>query len=249
MSERLLRNIFILGTILFLLVLFVMTVDSLNQVASARTPQLTDQVVAGKQVWQNKNCNDCHTILGIGGYYAPELTKTFNRRGGAWLKAFLMNPPQVLPGATMPNQNLTDRQAQDLVSFFQWVSQVDTNNWPPQPLAAQKAAPPPANNPPPAAPSSGTGTAPTAVPSLSGAAVYQDKACYTCHMINGEGGRAGPDLTHLGSTPYDGLPNTPDFVGKYLENPQAQKPDALMPAVPMTAAEREALVQYLLSLK
>lgn len=255
MSERMLRNIFVLGTILFLVILFVMTVDSLNQVASARTPQLTDQVVAGKQVWQSKNCNDCHTILGIGGYYAPELTKTYNRRGGAWLQAFLQDPQKVLPGTTMPNENLTDQQAQNLVSFFQWVSQVDTNNWPPQPLTKQQVAPPAPAVPPAALPAGGTPSAPLpaavppAAPSLSGAVVFQEKACYTCHVVNGQGGRSGPELSHIATTSYDGLANTPDFLSKYLENPQAQKADALMPAVPMTVAERDALVQYLMTLK
>lgn len=255
MSEQALRNIFVFGTLLFLLILAAMTVDSLSQVASARTAQLTDQVVAGKVVWQNKNCNDCHTILGIGGYYAPEMTKEFNRRGVAWLKAYLKDPQKVLPNATMPNQNLTDQQAQDLVAFFQWVSLIDTNDWPPQPLNVQKAAavaPAPAVPQPAAQPTTSSSSAapvPTPTPALSGAVVYQDKGCDGCHVINGQGGRSGPDLSHIGSQPYDGLPNTAEFLGKYLEDPQAQNAGALMPPVPMTAAERDALVQYLTSLK
>ncbi|MEZ5366076.1 MAG: c-type cytochrome [Bryobacterales bacterium] len=31
-----------------------------------------------------------------------------------------------------------------------------------------------------------------------GAALYRDKACQTCHMTGGQGGRLGPDLTHIG---------------------------------------------------
>ncbi len=240
MSERTLRNILIFGTLLFLLILGAMTIDSLSQVASARTAQLTDQVVAGKVVWQSKNCNDCHTILGIGGYYAPELTKTFSRRGSAWLNAFLKDPQKVLPGTTMPNQNLNDAQAENLVAFFQWVSQIDTNNWPPQPLTASKAANVASSQP---------ANASNAAPAVSGATVFQDKGCSGCHIINGQGGRSGPELSHIATQPYDGLANAPDFISKYLENPRAQKADALMPAVPMSAAERDALVQYLMTLK
>lgn len=237
MSEKTLRNILIVGTLLFLLILGAMTVDSLSQVASARTAQLTDQVVAGKQVWQSKNCNDCHTILGIGGYFAPELTKTFNRRGSAWLQAFLRDPHKVLPGTTMPNQNLTDDQAGNLVAFFQWVSQVDTNNWPPQPLTQSSL------------PVSQAVNAGTAAPALSGVALFQSKGCSACHVVNGQGGQLGPDLSHIASQPYDALQNTPEFLSRYLENPRAQKADALMPAVPMTLTERDALVQYLITLK
>jgi cytochrome c2 len=90
---------------------------------------------------------------------------------------------------------------------------------------------------------------PIATPSLSGASVFQEKACYTCHVVNGQGGRSGPELSQIATIPYDGLANTPDFLSKYLENPQAQKTDALMPAVPMTVTERDALVQYLMTLK
>src|SRR5512135_700181 len=102
MTEKTLQRTFLWGTFLFLAVLVGMTVDSLRQVQAGRTPPVTDPVARGKQVFQRKNCNDCHTILGIGGYFAPELTKTFNRRGGAWLKAFLKDPQTVLPGTTMP---------------------------------------------------------------------------------------------------------------------------------------------------
>jgi nitric oxide reductase subunit C len=37
--------------------------------------------VAGKRVWQKYNCNDCHTILGFVGYYAPDMTKVYTRVG------------------------------------------------------------------------------------------------------------------------------------------------------------------------
>lgn len=236
MSEKWLRNIFIFGTLFFLVILFGMTVDSLTQVVSARTAQVTDQVVAGKRIWQAKNCNDCHTILGIGGYFAPELTKVYSRRGPAWLQAWLKNPQAVMPGTTMPNQNLTDADVGNLVAFFQWVNQIDTNNWPPAPLVPGAAGTAPA----------GAAAAPAGP---SGEALFQQKGCTGCHLINGKGGTFGPDLSHIGSQPYDALPNTPDFLTKWLDDPLAQKPGTTMPRIPMTVAERDALVQYLTGLK
>lgn len=228
MSEKLLRNVFIFGTLAFLLVLAGMTANTLAQVNTVRTAEVTDQVVAGKHVWQDRNCNDCHTILGIGGYFGPELTKVFDRRGAAWMTSWLLDPKAVDPKATMPNQRLSNTQVADLVAFFQWVAKIDTNDWPPAPIAA----------------GAGAGAGP------SGALLFQQKGCAGCHLINGQGAKGpGPELSHIGSQPYDALANTPEFLAKWLEDPAAQKPGTTMPKLPLSSAERDALVQYLAGLK
>lgn len=226
MSERVLRNIFIFGTLAFLVVLVAMSRDSLSRVASRRTPALTPEVVAGKRAWQGKNCNDCHTILGIGGYYAPDLTKVVERRDAAWLGRWLAAPQAVSAAATMPNQGLDAAAVTSLVAFLTWVDGVNTNGWPPPPRLGLSA-----------------GTA-------SGAMLFQQKGCAGCHALGGRGPVGpGPDLSRIGSTPYDGLPNTPEFLAKWLEDPQVQKPGTLMPRIPLTPTERDALVRYLMSLQ
>lgn len=47
--------------------------------------------VEGWRVEQNYACMDCHTILGNGAYFAPDLTKIGNENGPAWLRAWLDN--------------------------------------------------------------------------------------------------------------------------------------------------------------
>ncbi len=241
MSEKMLRNIFIFGTLFFLLVLAVMSANSLAQVMSDRTPPVTDQVVSGKLAWQGKDCNDCHTILGIGGYYAPDLTKVVDRRGAGWISAWLKDPVAVNPAATMPNQNLTAAEIADVGAFLGWVNQVKTNNWPPQPLALGSQS----------APTSSVSSPAAGAPSASAAeALFQQKGCIGCHRINGKGATGpGPDLSHIASQPYDALPNSPDFLKKWIQNPPAQKPGTIMPAIPMTSTELDTLVNYLSSLK
>lgn len=43
----------------------------------------------GKRVFQSYNCMDCHTVVGNGAYFAPDLTEEYRKVGPAWLAAFL----------------------------------------------------------------------------------------------------------------------------------------------------------------
>ena len=91
-----------------------MTWDTLR-VLPKRTNEdhLSAQVIEGKHVWQSRNCNDCHTILGIGGYYAPDLTKAYSTRGPAYIKAMLKDSETMTRGRRqMPNLSLSDSRLQ-----------------------------------------------------------------------------------------------------------------------------------------
>jgi nitric oxide reductase subunit C len=224
MRERTLALAVAVGTLAFVGVLAALTADSLSEVRRAGTPPLTAAVVAGKRVFQSRNCNDCHTILGIGAYLAPELTKVAERRDATWLRAWLADPQAAKPGTTMPNQRLATADVADLIVFFQWVARINTQHWPPLPRTALGAA----------------GGGP------SGTLLFQQKGCSGCHQMDGQGPVGpGPDLTHIGSTPYDGLPNTPEFLASWLDDPPARKPGTLMPRIPMSTEERDALVRFL----
>jgi len=49
----------------------------------------THDAVEGKRVFQGYNCMGCHTIVGNGAYFGPDLTDVYERAGPAWLAAFL----------------------------------------------------------------------------------------------------------------------------------------------------------------
>jgi nitric oxide reductase subunit C len=85
----------------------------------------------------------CHTLLGEGAYYAPELTKVFERRGPAFIRAMLTDPEKMYPGQRrMWKYDFTERDKDDLIAFFEWIGKVDLNGFPPKPTLAQ--SPPPA---------------------------------------------------------------------------------------------------------
>lgn len=94
----------------------------------------------GKLTTQAKNCMECHTLLGNGAYYAPDLTKAW--LDPAWgskevreqaMVDFLMDPSDKLHnslGRRMPKLGITEAEARATVAFLKWMSAIDTNGFP-----------------------------------------------------------------------------------------------------------------------
>jgi cytochrome c oxidase subunit 2 len=81
-----------------------------------------------------------------------------------------------------------------------------------------------------------------------GARLFQAKKCADCHSL----GREGPDLAHVATREFLGggiSRNTPADLALWLTDPQAAKPGNRMPATPLSANERNALLAYLESLQ
>ena len=88
----------------------------------------------------------------------------------------------------------------------------------------------------------------------AGKRVFETTACINCHAIAGTvaDGRFGPDLTHLMSrqTIASGAAqNTTEKLRLWIQNPDAIKPGSLMPAMKLSAADLDALVSYLETLR
>jgi len=107
----------------------------------------------GKLTTQAKNCMNCHTLLGNGAYFAPDLTKAW--LDPAWgskeareqaMVEFLMNPQLAAHnslGRKMPNLKITEAEARATVAFLKWMSSIDTNGFPAnfKPIDQADAAP------------------------------------------------------------------------------------------------------------
>ncbi|MCP4924994.1 MAG: cytochrome c [Gammaproteobacteria bacterium] len=98
-------------------------------------------VSKGKITTQAKNCMNCHTILGNGAYYAPDLTKAWLDPGWGTeavreqlMINFLMDPGTNARGfgsrRKMPNLDITEEEARGVVAFLKWMSSIDTNGFP-----------------------------------------------------------------------------------------------------------------------
>jgi cytochrome c oxidase subunit 2 len=83
---------------------------------------------------------------------------------------------------------------------------------------------------------------------------FTDGQCASCHTLRGTSarGRIGPDLTHLMSRKTLAaltIPNTPNYLGAWVIDPQQFKPGNKMPGLQLKGAEFTQLINFLRSLK
>ncbi|MFV0334971.1 MAG: c-type cytochrome [Tropicimonas sp.] len=142
MTKSMARNIFYGGSLFFILIFVGLSVHSHYYIVTKSTDvdALTDSVAHGKLVWEHKGCINCHTILGEGAYFAPELGNVMTRWGvlddseAAFevLKAWMEAMPTGIEGRRqMPQFNLSDEEIRDLTNFLIWTDNIDAQNWPP----------------------------------------------------------------------------------------------------------------------
>ena len=130
-------KIFFLGGTLVTFAIFLgLSWNSLSNEVPKKTHEenLSPQVISGKHIWEKNNCMGCHTIMGEGAYYAPELTKVYERRGESYIKAALMSKTPWAPrGRKMVAYAMSEQEANDVVAFLKWIGEVDLNGFPAKP--------------------------------------------------------------------------------------------------------------------
>jgi nitric oxide reductase subunit C len=224
------RRFFFVGTVLFTALFIALTIHTHTTIASrTHADQLTDEVRRGGRVWAKYNCENCHTLLGEGAYYAPDLTQVAQQRGRAYLAQFLENPAQFYSeerdGRLMPTLGLSPQEISDVIAFLAWVGNIDTNGWPPRPILV-------------------SGVALRGLPGLPGVAradepVSRGKAlfngvgaCASCHSIEPGVLLVGPSLATVGRQAEERL-RYPQYTGtahtasEYLEE-SILKPSAFI---------------------
>ena len=130
------RNIYYGGSLFFILLFIVLTVDTHQRLPDRDNRQaLTEAAKHGKRVWEENNCIGCHTLLGEGAYFAPELGNVYLRFGKSKeaIKAFIKSRPvNGIPGRrSMPQFNFTEEELDALADFLEYTSGINTEQWPP----------------------------------------------------------------------------------------------------------------------
>ncbi|MDP3301910.1 MAG: cytochrome c [Sulfuricurvum sp.] len=139
-TKNMARNIYFGGGLFAILLFAGLTVDTVQKIPKlSHDDQITKSVALGKKVWENNNCVGCHTIMGEGAYYAPELGNAFPRLGAndeqafkTYLAGWMAAQPLQTPNRRkMPQFNLTPAQVYNLADFLIWTSRVNNQEWPP----------------------------------------------------------------------------------------------------------------------
>lgn len=135
-TKTMARNIFYGGTTFFFLILLALTFDTQSVLSErSHSENITPEIVLGKKVWEDNDCIGCHTLLGEGAYFAPELGNVYTRFGNSTdaIKGFIMSRPKNgIPGRrSMPQFNLSEEELSAVAEFLKWTSEVNTANWPP----------------------------------------------------------------------------------------------------------------------
>jgi cytochrome c oxidase cbb3-type subunit III len=120
------------------------------------------------------NCAFCHGLGARGGGRGPDLTRAHKRHGDSDADMF-QNISQGIPGTVMPANG----------TYGQGVGMTDDEIW--QIVAYLRSVQV-------KAPAKPVGNA-----AHGKELFYGDAACSSCHMVEGEGGRLGPDLTAVGT--------------------------------------------------
>ena len=139
-TKTMARHTFYGGSAFFFLLFLALTFDTVGQLPNrdnraALEGDLGPVIAKGKALWEKNDCIGCHTLLGEGAYFAPELGNVYKRFGNSTdaIKGFIKSrPANGIPGRrSMPQFNFTDEELTALAEFLKYASQIKTSNWPP----------------------------------------------------------------------------------------------------------------------
>lgn len=226
LSKSSAKAFFLIGTGLCAGAFLLLTLDTFQKIPQqTNNSNLNPQVIQGKHLWESNNCMGCHTILGEGAYYAPELTKVYERRGASFIRSMLTDPEAMYPGQRkMVKYNFTDEEKESLIAFFKWIGEIDLNGFP-------------------AKPTMGMTNVSTASTGQIERPVVFNQVCTTCHALAGQGGAIGPALDGVGGR------RDSEYLKKWLLNPTEIKADSKMPKLPLSETDVASLVNFLSQLK
>ena len=198
-------------------------------------------VQIGQRIFEKQGCQSCHQIGLVGGTLGPSLSNVGVRRSEKWLQQQLENPQQAVPGNYMPSYAYLNQPERDgLVAYMRSLNQdrqgLETGHGD-VPQAMLAAAP-------------ATQRDPALIE--RGQQLFASNGCTACHIINGQGGAVGPNLTREGLRHRSDQWQKQHLKGPlsvYMDGPTAGAQWPMPSFARLADAELDALVAYLQSLR
>jgi cytochrome c2 len=161
-------------------------------------PPDAPRLAAGRQLIVESGCVSCHDIPGFQGvsFHGPALDSIGYKVRPGWLTGWLKDPKSYLANSKMGNFRLTPDEIGSLRAL----------------LLSQKAD----------APLPAVGVDWTKADTDNGRFLFRELGCFSCHAVNGRGGRMGPDLTLIGDKVRK------DWLFSFLKDPHRTQPETAM---------------------
>jgi cytochrome c oxidase cbb3-type subunit 3 len=193
------------------IVLLMLTLPSVSLIAQTQNPFAGDPKAAKAGEFHFRiNCAFCHGLGARGGGRGPDLTRAHKRHGNADADLF-RTINQGVPGTAMPPNGTTG----------QGVGMTDEEIW--QVITYLRSVQ--VKTPEQARGSAAHGKE----------LFYGDANCSGCHMVEGKGGRLGPDLTGVGGA------RTTDYIVDSVRNPSRRLAQGLAEATKEFPQEYETV--------
>lgn len=121
------RNLWVVGTfsihtrqlaLLFLALAFLgQSYLIYNDHTGSTLGKLSPAAREGKKLWQNRNCQACHQMFGLGGVLGPDLTNVARRHSPQSLRAYLAAGPLQMPAFKI--------SAEEAAHLYQFLTEMD----------------------------------------------------------------------------------------------------------------------------
>ncbi len=185
----------------------------------AKPAEYTGKFAKFSKLLNEVRCLSCHRIKGIGGHFAPDLSRAGSKLNEEWELDFLQRPNPVRPLLKqMPKFNLTKEEAALAVEFIETVLVDDEVE-------------------------DLTGLEIDEAKSEKGKEVFYQKGCQTCHTIGTDGGVVGPNLNQAGTR------LEPGYIKFHIQDPQRANPGSVEPNYGLSDDEIDNLTHFLLTLQ
>ncbi len=203
-------------------------------------------LIQGWKLFNEYNCIGCHKLKGYErpDRIGPALTAIGSKVNRDWLLKWLKAPKEYLKNTKMPGPKLSDKEIGYMADYL--LSLAVGNESPPtspffkggvySPLirGVRGVSPPSAN---------GGERGFEKGDSVKGKNLVKELGCLGCHMIDEKGNNFAPDLSGIGNKV------NADWPFRFLKNPKAYDPKAMIPDILISEEEIQNISAYLVTLK